>query len=140
MAGKNKTTPEAQGEAQEVITPELPVDNTQDVVKNEEQLIEAPEANGEAPEVNEVVTNIQPSVDITEEAKTIGEYDGLVSTVSVEFDIPVNTKDKDVTVKILIKYPEDYQGEKFHKDGELKDVSIDTAEIYIKKGIGTITE
>ena len=107
MAGKNKTTPEAQGEAQEV---------------------------------NEMVNNIQPSVEITEEAKTIGENDGLISTVSVEFDIPVNTKAKDVTVNILIKYPENYQGEKFHKDGVLKDVSIDTADIYIKKGIGTITE
>ncbi len=142
MAVTKKTTPEAQGEAPEAITPVVPVENIQDVVKNEEQSKDAPEAQGEAPEVNEVVSNIQPSVEITNEAKTIGENGGPASIVSVEFDIPesVSKAPKDAVIKVLIKYPENYKGNKFFKDGDIKHVIAVTAKIFIKKGIGTIIE
>lgn len=41
-------------------------------------------------------------------------------------------------VLVLINYPEGYEGKRHHKDGETYPMSIETANLLVKKGIATI--
>lgn len=48
---------------------------------------------------------------------------------------------KTVLVKVLIKYPEDWSKDKFFKDGDVKEVALETAKTFIEIGIATaVTE
>lgn len=41
-------------------------------------------------------------------------------------------------VLVLISYPEGYEGKRHHKDGETYPMSIETANLLVKRGIATI--
>ena len=43
-------------------------------------------------------------------------------------------------VKVLIKYPADWKKDKFFKDGDIKEVSPETAATFVEIGIATIVD
>lgn len=58
--------------------------------------------------------------------------------VSVELAIEQLLTVKSEIVKVLIKYPEDWNKQKFFTDGETRDVHKNNAEIFIRQGIATL--
>ena len=58
--------------------------------------------------------------------------------VSVELAIEQLSAIKSEFVKVLIKYPEDWNKKKFFIDGDTRDVHKNNAEIFIKQGIATL--
>jgi hypothetical protein len=64
-----------------------------------------------------------------------------ISTVTVEMDTHQTGHTRaslSKIVKVLIKYPQDFMGVKYFTDGEVKEVSVETADIFIEKGIATL--
>jgi hypothetical protein len=43
-------------------------------------------------------------------------------------------------VKVLIKYPDEWKKDKFFKDGDIKEVSPETAATFVEIGIATMVE
>lgn len=43
-------------------------------------------------------------------------------------------------VKFKIKYPKDYKGKKYHKDGDIVEVSEESAAIFTERKIGKVVE
>ena len=63
-------------------------------------------------------------------------------TVSkVEINMPTATVTPgSPLVKVLIKYPADWKKDKFFKDGDIKEVSPETAATFVEIGIATMVD
>lgn len=60
-----------------------------------------------------------------------------VSTVSIVSPAATATPGS-LLVKVLIKYPSDWKKDKFFKDGDVKEVSPETADTFVEIGIATL--
>jgi hypothetical protein len=110
----------------EVPAPEQEVPQVDGVIENdnnlitgsevEETIIPAPEQ--EVPQVQEPLTHTTTAVLST-----------VIATAK-----PNTGRDPNI-VDIVINYPEGYTGQKFFKEGEVKEISKEGAEHLIKKGI-----
>lgn len=62
-----------------------------------------------------------------------------VSTVEINMPAPTAAAGSPL-VKVLIKYPADWKKEKFFKDGDIKEVSPETAATFVEIGIATMAD
>ncbi len=83
--------------------------------------------------------------DVIEVASTDEGDDKLAEesqhSLSVESSFITDTSEAGVdpsVVKVLIKYPDDYSGRKYFRNGQVVECSKETADIFIKKGIATL--
>lgn len=60
-----------------------------------------------------------------------------VSRVEINVPAPAVTPGSSL-VKVRIKYPDDWKRDKFFKDGDIKEVSPETAATFVEIGIATI--
>jgi len=60
----------------------------------------------------------------------------VMHTVSVE--PPAPDRDDSNIIKVRIKYPSKYSKPKFFKDGDVKEVSKETADIFIRQGFAKL--
>lgn len=63
----------------------------------------------------------------------------LVQSTSATISVASNEPQKSTLVKIVVEYPEGFEGQKTCPEGE-REVSPETAEIYVSKGIAKIIE
>ena len=70
-----------------------------------------------------------------EAAEPMAHTTGVALSVSLTPDY--GTPHDDRLVKVEISYPKDFKGTKYFKDGDIKEVSPETAELFIQKGIAT---
>jgi len=62
-----------------------------------------------------------------------------LTTSRVEINMPAYNVSSDTSlVKVLIKYPIDWKKDKFFKDGDIKEVSPETAATFMEIGIATL--
>ena len=106
---------------------ETPVEEKQTTEENqvEETIIEPP-----SPAVEEVVENVFSHTNLSATST-------LISSSSVA--IGSNKQEKN-TVSVVIEYPEDYKLVKHFKNGDIKEVSKEVAESFVKRGIAKYAE
>lgn len=117
---------------------ELPLSGGPDPVKATEkhpdELIDT-QHQVEPPPQGQTIMLIGSTGDI-ETAATRGNT--VEHTVSMA-PFPATVPDKN-TVSIRVKYPANWKKDKFYKDGELREVSRETADQFVKAGFATIVK
>jgi len=112
----------AQPKADKKKTETLPAEDT-----SANESLQTENANEELVEENKAASTAQPKADILVDAGTV-TYQVISSSATP------NQEDKRL-VKMTVKYPEDFKGKRYLKDGATIAVSPETAEQFEKKGI-----
>ncbi len=80
------------------------------------------------------------TIETNSDIQTIGENSSSLNVVTMSLEIGHSSTYKSISkkVKVKIEYPKDWKNPKFMADGDIKEVSEDTAQTFVELGIGTI--
>lgn len=84
-----------------------------------------------------------PEEEVFDKPRTIMTIGGESETHTVEHTVSLERPDvayEKNTVPVKIKYPADYKHPKHFKDGEIREVSQESADAFVKKGFATIVK
>lgn len=117
---KKQVAPETAAEVESPVVYGAPVEETVGAIEPNEEVIPGTEETKREREASEGVKSL------------------VMSTVSVSVISDSSIKDVDHSlVSVRIQYPDDYEGKKYFRDGDIKQVAPETAQQFIEKNIAT---